>query len=348
MIKPIFKKDKEELARLGISDQVAIQEDGLRTDPGKGYFEWWYFDAQMDDGSTVVIAYLTKPLINHKAPMEPRVFITITRPDGVKLEESPMFKPAEFTASRDKCDVKIGPNSVQGDLQTYKLHAEEGALGVDLTFTRVAPSWRPGEGKTFYGDREHYFAWLPSIPYGTVEGTLSYDGKTRKVRGSGYHDHNWGNLSLPKVMDHWYWGRTRVKDFTLIFVEQITHKRFGSRKMPDFYLAKGDKVLTGEGDYLSLKKENFVKHPGGREYPRKLDFHWEHDGNSVHIALRNPEIIDAVSHLSEFPPWKQKLLRLFANPYYFRFSADIELDIDFGDIKAHEKGTSLYELMILN
>jgi hypothetical protein len=348
MAKPIYRLDEEELARRGITDKIEIKEDGLRTDPEKGYFEWWYFDAHLDDGSTVVIVFLTKSIMDYKGPMEPGLHITITRPDGKKLEEYPTFKPAEFKASRERCDVQIGPNRIQGDLRNYSLHARGDELAVDLTFTGTAPPWRPGDGKAYYGDLDHYFAWLPSIPYGTVKGTLGYDGKTHQVKGSGYHDHNWGNLSLPRVMDHWYWGRARVKDFTLIFVEQITHKRYGSKKHPVFYLAKGDQILTGEGDYLSLKKEDFIRHSDGRKYPEKLDFHWEHDGDSVHIALRNPEIIDAMSLLAKFPPWKQKLLRLFANPYYFRFNAEMDLDIRFGDIRVHEKGTSLYEMMILN
>lgn len=29
-----------------------IWEDGLRTDPKKKSFEWWYFDANFSDGST--------------------------------------------------------------------------------------------------------------------------------------------------------------------------------------------------------------------------------------------------------------------------------------------------------
>jgi predicted secreted hydrolase len=80
-------------------------------------------------------------------------------------------------------------------------------------------------GKSFFGDLDHFFAWLPSIPYGTVEGKLTHSGQTHSVRGTGYHDHNWGNVALPSVLDHWYWVRAHVGPYTLIFVEQIALKK---------------------------------------------------------------------------------------------------------------------------
>lgn len=32
--------------------------------------------------------------------------------------------------------------------------------------------------------------------------------------------------------------------------------------------------------------------------------------------------MEVVSMLTTLPPWKQRLARLFTNPYYFRFEAD--------------------------
>ena len=348
MTKPIFPfTTPQDLTREGLSETVAPWEDGLRTDTGRGSFEWWYFDAHLDDGSTAVIVFLTKPLLERGGPLKPGVSLTITRPDGVKRVEFPLYGPEEFHASKETCDVRIADSWVRGDLHRYELHAETGELAADLTFTGIVPPWRPGAGKVGFGDREHYFAWLPAIPRGTVSGTLTYDGKTVSVSGSGYHDHNWGNLSLNTALDHWYWGRANLGEFTVIFVEQIATRAYGARKLPVFMLAQGDRILTGDGNPLRLEKSDFVKHPGGREYPRQLDFIWESGGRSIRLALRQPELIEATSLLTLFPAWKQKILRLFANPYYFRFNAGLDLTIDFADLQAHEHGPALYEIMML-
>ena len=168
----IYSRESELLQHEGLTETPAIWEDGLRTDTGPGSFEWWYFDAHLDDGSAVVIVFMTKPLLQRRDPLTPGVTITITRPDGQKLARFPLYPPAQFSAAADHCDVKIGPSWAQGDLHCYELHAEDNGLAADLVFTGIAPPWRPGTGKNYYDESlSRYFAWLPAIPYGAVQGT---------------------------------------------------------------------------------------------------------------------------------------------------------------------------------
>ncbi len=338
----------EFMAREGLAIEPASWEDGLRAETGRGSFEWWYFDAHFDDGSTAVIVYATKPLLERGGPLKPMLSFAVTRPDGSKVAAYPLFRPGQFNAAKARCDVKIGLNWARGDLHRYELHAEAGELVADLTFTGSVPPWRPGAGKNYYDDAlARYFAWLPSIPFGAAEGTLTYDGQTRRVTGTGYHDHNWGNIGLNEVMSHWYWGRAHVGDFTLIFVEMVSTRAYGSVKLPVFLLAQGDRILTGDGGPLVLQTGDFMRHDSGRSYPQALDWHWRSPEGAVDLVLRRPQVIEAASLLGFLPAWQRWLARLVANPYYFRFSADLELTVDLGEVHAVESGTALYELMIL-
>jgi predicted secreted hydrolase len=176
---------------------------------------------------------------------------------------------------------------------------------------------------------------------------LTYDGLVRKVKGTGYHDHNWGNVGLNDVMDHWYWGRAHVSNYTLIYVEQIASKTYGFTRMPVFMLAKGNEILVGDSEPLRMQARDFVRHPSGRGYPCEVDFQWASENESVQLRLRQPKIIEATSLLLLLPKWRQWIARLFSNPYYFRFNAELELDINLKNIKAKERGPALYEIMIL-
>ena len=356
MPKPvIFGVTPEFLKRDGLIETITSWEDGLRIDTGRGSFEWWYYDAHFDDGSTAVIVFGTKPLIDRNGPLKPMVSLTITRPDGTKAAQFPVFPAEQFKAAKESCDVRIGPNWTRDEpstgsgqrLHRYEVHVESGNLAADLTFTGIVPPWRPGAGKAYFGDLDHFFGWLPSIPYGTVEGTLTYDGQTRNVKGTGYHDHNWGNIGLNEVMDHWYWGRAHIGEYTLIYVDQIASNKYGNIHMPVFLLAKGTEILTGDGAPLIMHTRDFVPHQGGYSYPREVDFNWNSGRESIRLRLRKPKLIEATSLLPLLPKWKQPLARLFANPYYFRFNADLELDIALDSLSTTERGPALYEIMIL-
>jgi hypothetical protein len=348
MTKPVFMAVTPELlAREGLTETIAPWEDGLRIDTAPGSFEWWYFDAHFDNGSTAVLVFATKPLLERSGRLKPNVSLTITRPDGTKVSQFPIFPPEQFSASKETCDVRIGPNWTKGDLHTYRVHVEMDGLAADLTFTGLVPPWRPGVGKSFFGDMDHFFAWLPSIPHGVVLGTLTYDGQTLTITGTGYHDHNWGNVGLNEVMDHWYWGRAHIGEYTLIYVEQMAAKEYGYIRMPVFMLAKGDRILTGDGLPLTMTTADFVHHPDGRSYPREVDFHWLAEAGTIHIRLRQAELIEGISLLLTFPAWQRRLIRLFANPYYFRFNANLELSINLDDNQTTQGGPALFEIMIL-
>lgn len=221
-------------------------EDGMRTDGLEGSFEWWYFDAHMDDDSTAIVTFLTRAMDQINAPLSPFITITIIRPDGSIIHDGNTYHPSEFRASKNTCDVAMGENFFRGDLHDYEISAK-GASGTEvaLHFSRVAPSWRPGTGIIRdTAEKNKYFGWFVAIPSGDVTGTLTYDGVAHRVTGRGYHDHNWGNVFPGELFGAWTWGRLFADEYTMIFVQMTS--RDGDQKMPFSYLARGENILMGK------------------------------------------------------------------------------------------------------
>jgi hypothetical protein len=51
----VIAADEADYRRLGITrGLVEPWEDGARTDNRRGTYEWWYFDAHLDDGAKLV------------------------------------------------------------------------------------------------------------------------------------------------------------------------------------------------------------------------------------------------------------------------------------------------------
>ena len=49
-------------SELGLTDEIQVFEDGLRTEAKSGSYEWWYFDSKYADGSSLVIVFYVMPV----------------------------------------------------------------------------------------------------------------------------------------------------------------------------------------------------------------------------------------------------------------------------------------------
>ncbi len=339
------------LADLGIDPTVvAVSEDGFRSvDELEHSFEWWYFDMQLDDGSTMVATFNTKPNTAPEGPLDPSVLVIYHGADGTRIRTEKHHGAGEFSAERSRCDVRIGANTVEGDLEHYQLHLEEGDLVADIGIDRGAPSWRPGAGMTYFDSahRQH-LGWVVPVPYGTVKGTVSVGGQVREVTGSAYHDHNWGNRVMDAGLDHWYWGRAHIADYTVVYVRMTTKGLFGlgALNIPTFLLAKGDEVITDDLLPLRLETSGDVPGPGHQHYPTELTWSWRSDGGSVTMHVTNVEMIEALEMSKAHHGIAQALLGAFEHPMYYDFNADMELEVDLDGIKDTVSGRTLFEKMM--
>jgi hypothetical protein len=121
-------------------------EDGARTDGRAGTYEWWYFDARLDDGANLVVTFFTKNFTDIDRPLAPMIRIDLDLPDGTSHNKVAEWKPEEFSAARDHCDVRIGDNSFRGDLHSYKITAHIDDVGV-TDHPRPATDGSAGTGR---------------------------------------------------------------------------------------------------------------------------------------------------------------------------------------------------------
>src|SRR5262245_34949142 len=169
----------EDYARLRLSAHAAQAfEDGMRTDGEPGTYEWWYFDAHLDDGAKLVVVFYTKGTGDPSDPLTPKISINLDLADGRSIERILNAPPQEFRASRETCDVRIAGNRFSGNLHSYRIHATIEDVSVDLTLTAQVPSWRPKTGHWYFGGpgAPSLFAWFLAVPQGHVQAHYVVDG----------------------------------------------------------------------------------------------------------------------------------------------------------------------------
>ncbi|MFA7325011.1 MAG: lipocalin-like domain-containing protein, partial [Candidatus Nanopelagicales bacterium] len=339
------------LARLGLDPhEVAVWEDGYRAKDDEAHtFEWWYFDMQLDDGSTLVATFSNKPHTEPHGPLKPSVLVIYHDPDGSRIRQTDEYAAEDFAAAATHCDVRIGPNTVAGDLSTYTIHLATADLEADLTLDRRAPSWRPGAGISYFNSQQTtYMGWVVAVPYGQVSGTITYKGVQRQITGSAYHDHNWGNELMSAMLDHWYWGRAHIGDYTVVYVRMTTKGifGFGAINLPTFLLVKGETILTDDMLPLLLETSGDMPGPGHQTYPTDMRWTWTSDEGSVELHVTNPSLIEALDMTEGEPAWKRPLMHLVEHPMYYDFNADAKLTIDLKGTKETVTGRTLYEKMM--
>ena len=236
--------DDDEYDLLGIEKgSPKPWEDGLRTNGAKGTYEWWYFDSKLNDGSSLVVVFFTKPIASLDNNYVPYATFTLTKPDGSRIY-SETYQPIDSCSySHNKCDVKIGACSFKGDMHTYDIHWDYDGIIADIELRGNVPSWRPESGHILF-DFDNYFAWLPSVPEGDVEVTVTMGDSVESYSGTGYHDHNWGNTPMFFMMHHWYWGRAKVGDYQVITSYITANKKHSYDETPIFMLARNGEIIA--------------------------------------------------------------------------------------------------------
>ncbi len=251
--------------------------------------------------------------------------------------------------------MRIGENCCRADfpeetgLPVHRLFISEGGLEADLTFRSEVPGWKPGEGRTEYGDLGYFF-WAVPAPRARVEGSVRIGQELIEARGTGYHDHNVITADARRIISYWYWGRLYTDDITLLYAYVRTRKRFGGVASSPLMLACRDEVVLSTGEVAVRDSEFTHNRTAHRDYPRRLEV--EVPGR-VSLALQVREVIDAHDLLEDLPkavsnPLTRPILRRLAGrPGWFRFASDFRLSVRHRGMALEEQGITLHEMVAL-
>ena len=344
---------EEDFAKLGLNPEcVEVWEDQKRTTREGTNWEWWYFDAVFDDGSTAVIQFLEPSLITPNKTI-PAINFLITRPDGKFYRALPLFDDDSLrTFGEGKCDVHYGDNYFIGDMKDYHIHVEPvNGMAADLHVKNLATPYRPATGYWCAGDNEEdYYTWLCVVPKGEVSGTITVDGETIPVHGYGYHDHQWGNRYYWEVWNHWTWARQRYEDYTVLAFDMITRKEFGYVEHPIFFVQdKNGQIIaqnfTTEGFEKKIEGETFNE-TVQKYCPDKQSFSFENRGRKISYSLEPTSVLQAFELFKGKP--ESELKRLKADDIrhcYLRFMGNGKLIIEDNGEVIEREAPLLYEFM---
>lgn len=340
----------EDYKNLGINpDKVEVWEDGKRNKDAAKHWEWWYFDAVLDDGTAVVVQFLEKSYlaINTDAAT-PTLNYQVTVPGKETVHKMLSYKLEERSVSKEKCDVKYGPNILSGDLENYKIHADDGeGMIVDFQMKSLTKPFRPGSAYFDFGNGDFY-TWLCLVPKGEITGTLTIDGVTKEVHGFGYHDHQWGNFTYFFGWNNWTWARQKYDDYTLTLFDYVTHENYGLKRIPIVFVQdkNGDIVFSDIEDAKYEVLEDFKDELSGKMYPSKVKYIFEKDGKTLEYDLSSKKVLEDTFAYGSVPePLRKEYDAHKIKMSYIRFLGDGKMTLTCGAEKVERNEELIYEFM---
>lgn len=332
---------------------LLLSEDGLHIDINKrGVAEWWYFDAHLDSGHTLVVFFHAKnpnPGMRGKTGVE----IVLLRPDGKRVQKFISYRKSDFKSARDKPEVTIGNNTLrvkqrEGELPIYEINVNEKELGCHLIYRAEVNGWKPGTGLSKFGELGT-FNWIVPFARATVEGTITDGDKTIQVSGIGYHDHNWLDFSFQSIINYWMWGRIYSEHFSLSYAFIQCNKKVNNHQVKVLMLAEGQEVILSTGEFEFNQDEFSYNSIAKHKFPRQLTIKTS-DKIKMKVVLSVNKILEAQDMLKNFNPLFRFLAKylLRIKPGYFRLLSDFELEVTRDGKTVKEASSTLHEIVILN
>jgi tocopherol cyclase len=169
-----------------------------REGDGQPWFEWWYY--KVVDPTTHDAFFFTYGVVDPGHPDGRNAGHAILQvgsfgQNAIAVEHFPL---AQFAASRDATNVRIGPSTATDQRITGS--AESGNITWDLA---VEKTWGfEAMGWTMHHAGLSNIYWYPAQASATMTGTVTFRGRTYYFQHApAYQDRNWGR-SFP---DWWTW-----------------------------------------------------------------------------------------------------------------------------------------------
>jgi hypothetical protein len=331
---------------------LAPSDDAQHPYDKRTYWEWWYFDAEFDDGHRCVMELQTPNIAGKFNPDEVAMLFNVYTPDGREYNNNVAFPADLWRSSTSTCDVAIGDNTIAGYYPEYKVKFAHENLACDLTFTNLIPGWTRGTGEIMFGtpDKNNLFAWVVAQPRARVAGTLTVDGEECRVTGLGYHDHNWGSGFLPLYVSHWIWGRLSDERFTMIFADITTTRKCGGYVVPLVFLALDDKIILESARAECVASEYVTDSNGFQVYPSKVDFEFAERDVAGELHFEVTRELENVNMLSDMlsPSLANVIGSALVAPAYYRFLSDYKGWIEVAGERFELGGETHWEYMVMN
>ena len=296
--------------------EISPGDDALHPLGHPDYYEFWYFDGLFENGYSIAVSYHYGTL-NHPNSKARFIEFNMGLPDGRQKFIRSLFEEEDCDASTETCAVRMGENTISGEIPRVTINFSEKGFGANLVFESMVEGVKPNPDAFLHRIQGRFFAWVNVQPRARISGTLVVDGKEIEVKGTGYHDHNWGNAPVTFFFDYWHWIKLFLPDFTFNCFNSRSTIELGSQSLDHWLIAFSGENLLEWTHKVDPYLADFVTDPNtGVSYPGKALLKVNGDMVKGEITAQVRKVINSIPMN---PNNKDRA--------YFRFISDVDVDL---------------------
>jgi hypothetical protein len=183
-----------------IPENITLADDAFHESTKLLHIETWYFDAKLDDNSSMVCVIC---LFRTHCTGSVLYGFYLYNDTKVEYAERKMTSMRNCLISYDTPFISIGDTlRIKGyvenetDLWKYEINYTSSEVSVQVLFTRTSNGWKG----------VHQLGWWLAIPGLDVDVTTKKNDSMTHATGKGYHDHNIYPTYVPFLMEGYHFG----------------------------------------------------------------------------------------------------------------------------------------------
>jgi hypothetical protein len=246
-------------------------------------------------------------------------------------------------------DFKCGDTSYSGKWPDFTLKVRDPELQADIKFHTLAPPFTPG--KFFLTpDKSVFTKTTVFSPRAKTEASLSFSGKSLKLKGEGYADHTRQNIPFTRQGPVYYAVRgfpnftdAPPDQFYLNFSLQEMHKGYGGGFEAFAHIVRDKKIIAVTRNLTVEPLQQVTDPDSGYKYVKKVAIKMDAKDVTFRGTFTVTKTIEVMDIFKWLPPYARKVAeKFFKRPVYFRFlgNLDGQLVTPEGTFNIKQKATS--------
>lgn len=311
-------------------------------------FEMWYMDVFCSDGRIIMIYFKTGSLYKG-LKKNAEVSVHIYKEGSQPVIRS--FYTSDFHASKEKCNISIGSNTISGLYPDYQLFCNIDDIELSLNINGQINGYKLTDNKVHFGSgsKSLFNEWIVLLPRGYGKGSLKIGNSNKEISGDVYFDHWLGNAPLNETYAQCHWGKVYNSNYSFIFLLANAEKAYGSKPLGFFQLFD-QKSLIAATDKISLEyitsKYSYVT---AHDYPTRFTISVKDKAIHGSIYCSNCKLLAQQNHVKTKLGKSAKLLSpiaylLFGKPFSYGMLSKARANFNIKGKKITFKGIMFHEI----